>query len=138
MSGTNIRGCSSSGGSRPETICPPEGELATDAIERICKVLRKPLKKRDCFAIVASEPLATLIGWVVSDRKSELPDPCTSCGDQPRVQVFHCGTELSEHPFGSPPEMETVEARSPVPAPSANGSHDPAREENGQPRRDAP
>lgn len=107
----------------PETICPPEGELATEAIERIYKVLRKPLKKRDCFAIVASEPLATLIGWVVSEQKSELPDPCSCCSDQPRVQIFHCGSELSATPLGRAPEIETlVEGRPPLsPPPQGNG-----------------
>jgi phosphoserine phosphatase len=107
----------------PETICPPEGELASEAIERIARVLRKPLKKRDCFAIVASEPLATLIGWVVSDQKSELPDPCSCCSDQPRVQIFHCGSELSPAPLVRDADIETiVERRSPFYSPS-NPAH---------------
>ena len=109
----------------PETICPPEGELATDAIERICRVLRKPLKKRDCFAIVASEPLATLIGWVVSEQKSELPDPSSCCSDQPRVQIFHCPNEISPPPLLRDAEMETaVEAPSPVYSRSSNPPRD--------------
>lgn len=117
----------------PESICPPEGELATHAIDRICKALRKPLKKRDCFAIVASEPLATLIGWVVSDRKSELPDPSNCCGDKARVQIFHCGREISPHPFTRYPEMETVvEGRSPFYTPTEPGANGHGRKTNGR------
>lgn len=106
----------------PEMICPPEGELASDAIERIHKVLRKPLKKRECFAIVASEPLATLIGWVVSEQKSELPEPCSCCSDQPRLQFFHCGTAISDSPLNRPVSESTIiEKFSPLPPPT-NGT----------------
>lgn len=114
----------------PEMICPPEGELATEAIERILTVLRKPLKKRECFAIVASEPLATLIGWVVSEQKSELPEPCSCCTDQPRVQIFHCGTALSESPLSRPVSESTIiEKQSPLSA-SSNGTN--GRGQNGK------
>lgn len=120
----------------PESICPPEGELASQAIERIYRALRKPLKKCECFGIVASEPLATLIGWVVSDKKSELPDPSVCCGEQARVQIFHCETELSEHPFErADSEMETViEGRSPfyTPSPVGSNGHSPKKNGNGQ------
>lgn len=114
----------------PETICPPEGELASEAIERIARALRKPLKKRDCFAIVAAEPLATLIGWVVSDRKSELPDPCTCCSDQPRVQIFQCGTELPAVPSVRDAEIEAIaQAQPPIYSPTipahSNGKNRP-------------
>jgi probable phosphoglycerate mutase len=107
----------------PEMICPPEGELAGQAIERIHKALRKPLKKRDCFAIVASEPLATLIGWVVSEQKSELPEPCSCCTDQPRVQIFHCGSEISDSPLNRPVSdgSTIIEKVSPF-SPPANGA----------------
>lgn len=115
----------------PESICPPEGELASQAIDRICRALRKPLRKQDCFAIVASEPLATLIGWVVSEQKSELPNPSAGCGEAARVQFFHCGTEISEHPFGRYSEMETIiQGRSPFYA-------TPEHEGNGHERKKA-
>ncbi len=117
----------------PETICPPQGELATQAIERIAKVLRKPLKKRDCFAIVASEPLATLIGWVVSEQKSELPDPSSCCSDQPRVRIFHCGTELSDAPLARFAEMEPIPQERPaVCLPSPNGNNGHSKEPHGR------
>jgi probable phosphoglycerate mutase len=50
----------------PESICPPEGETVGEAMHRIRKMLLKPLKKRSAIAIVASEPLATLVTCVVT------------------------------------------------------------------------
>jgi len=57
----------------PEKICPPEGETLTEAVERIEKALHKPLKRKKAFGIVASEPLATLVGCVLRGSKPELP-----------------------------------------------------------------
>ncbi len=56
----------------PESICPPEGEMVEDALERIRKVLRKPIKKKKSFAIVAPDPLATLVGCVIRGASPEL------------------------------------------------------------------
>ena len=56
----------------PESICPPEGEMISDAMERVRKALEKPLKRGISFAIVASEPLATVIACHVSGRKLDL------------------------------------------------------------------
>ena len=76
-------------------------------------------RKKECFAIVASEPLATLIGWVVSEQKSELPDPSACCGEEARVQFFHCGSEISEHPLERFTGTDTlVEVRSPFYSPA--------------------
>jgi broad specificity phosphatase PhoE len=50
----------------PESIRPPEGETVNEAMKRIRKMLLKPLKKRGAIAIVASEPLATLVTCVVT------------------------------------------------------------------------
>lgn len=55
----------------PETVCPPEGELASEAVKRVKKTLQKYLKKKHNFAIVASEPLATIIANVVRNDQSE-------------------------------------------------------------------
>ena len=57
----------------PETVCPPEGETFPQALERVRRVLRKPLKNEQSFAVVVPEPLATLIGCLVEGRKPELP-----------------------------------------------------------------
>ncbi|MDB4614212.1 histidine phosphatase family protein [bacterium] len=68
----------------PETICPPEGEPFPEALARIKKFLKKPLKKETPFAIVASEPLATLIQCVIEGRKPALP---TNGGINSEVRV---------------------------------------------------
>ena len=53
----------------PETVRPPEGELVAEAVERIERALHKPLKKKASFAVVASEPLATLVSCVLRKKK---------------------------------------------------------------------
>jgi len=50
----------------PESICPPEGETVDEAMRRIRKMLQKPLKRKAAIAVVASEPLASLVTWVVT------------------------------------------------------------------------
>ena len=55
----------------PETICPPQGETVSDATERLKKMLQKPLKRKATIALVASEPMATLVSCVL---KGEKPD----------------------------------------------------------------
>ncbi|WP_298859692.1 histidine phosphatase family protein [uncultured Gimesia sp.] len=55
----------------PETVCPPEGELASEAVKRVKKTLQKYLKKKQSFAIVASEPLATIIANVLRNDQTE-------------------------------------------------------------------
>lgn len=73
----------------PETVCPPNGETTTDAIERLAGVLRKPLKKYNCFVVVASEPLASLISFTL--RGKEPDDLCSSlfgCCEDHLVEVI--------------------------------------------------
>ncbi len=55
----------------PETVCPPEGELASEAVKRVQKTLQKYLKKKQNFAIVASEPLASIISNVLRNNNEE-------------------------------------------------------------------
>lgn len=91
----------------PETICPPEGETVPEAVERIQKALRKPLKRKTTVGIVVSEPLATLICCVLKDAKPELPGS-TCCADRPLVEFI----PLNGLPAGTESNGET----------SANGS----------------
>lgn len=49
----------------PDSICPPEGETFAEAIERIRKALEKPLRKKGTLAIVAPDPLASIIAAVI-------------------------------------------------------------------------
>lgn len=55
----------------PLSVCPPEGETVGEAMDRIRDVLKKPCKRKDAFAVVVGEPLATLITCVIS---GECPD----------------------------------------------------------------
>jgi broad specificity phosphatase PhoE len=55
----------------PSTVCPPEGETVELGIERMISALKKPLKKYDCFVVVASEPLASLVSCTL---RGEIPE----------------------------------------------------------------
>lgn len=72
----------------PETICPPEGEPWDEAVERVRRGLKKPLRKFDSLVIVASEPLASLVNSLLT---GEPPDLTAAFADEPRepmVEVF--------------------------------------------------
>lgn len=56
----------------PETIRPPEGEMVSEVMERIVRVLRRPLKRGTSFAVVTREPLASLVGCVITGSRPEL------------------------------------------------------------------
>jgi broad specificity phosphatase PhoE len=66
----------------PEAICPPGGETLTEAVERVRKALEKPLKKKGNLAIVAADPLASIICAVVRGTTLDaIPAACEgSCG----------------------------------------------------------
>ena len=88
----------------PETICPPEGETIFDALDRVRKALRKPLKKKDCFAVVLPEPLATLVSCQLQNRKPEVPEQRDGiCGA--RVEVIELAADLLDESHGEVPVM---------------------------------
>jgi len=64
-------------------ICPPEGETLSDACQRLERVLTKAMRKHDVFAIVAPEPLATVIRCTLQHRR-------------PHVTACLCGEESQE------------------------------------------
>ena len=76
----------------PETVCPPEGETVFEVLDRISSVLKKPLRKYDTFAVVASEPLASLISCSL---RGEVPDDVCgslfSCCDDHLIDVIQTG-----------------------------------------------
>jgi probable phosphoglycerate mutase len=72
----------------PETICPPQGETVADANERIRKALDKPLKRGISFAIVASEPLASLVCCYVTGCKLDLTESICNCAGQKHWQYL--------------------------------------------------
>lgn len=56
------------GREKPQTICPPEGETLGDACERIQKVLNKAVRKYNVVAVVAAEPIASVIRCALQAR----------------------------------------------------------------------
>ena len=71
----------------PGTVCPPEGEMVGDVMERARKAIHKPLKKKRLFAVVVSEPMATLVRCVVEGE--EHPSfKSQSCCDESRFVEF--------------------------------------------------
>ena len=71
----------------PETVCPPEGESCDEAHDRILRVLKKPMRRGQSFAVVASEPLATLVISVLSDQNPKLPGPVPTRHGVERIVV---------------------------------------------------
>lgn len=67
----------------PETVCPPCGEDGEDACVRVAQALKRPLKRGGAFAIVASEPLASLIECHLQGREPELSDSFCQTGSTP-------------------------------------------------------
>lgn len=89
----------------PETICPPQGEMVPEALDRIRKSLEKPLKRGLSIAIVASEPLATLIRCLVLGRKPELTGClCNSISGQ-HWEILSNGAATATAAHTSDPEI---------------------------------
>jgi probable phosphoglycerate mutase len=103
----------------PETIRPPNGEAVGEAVERIRKALRKPLRKWDVFGVVAGEPLASLIAATVRHGRLEIPEPICRCTAEPRIEVVHANGELALGEDGAVPQDE----RDPQPAAPRGASH---------------
>ena len=79
----------------PESICPPEGEPVDELAERVRHALRKPMKRGTRFAVVASEPIATLIRGVITGSESSTPGPICGDADVQRIEVLHYGEDES-------------------------------------------
>jgi len=72
----------------PETICPPEGEEVTEAMVRVGKAVDKILKRDANFAIIAPEPLASMIRWHVCGGKLNTVEPVSSCRDDCHWEIL--------------------------------------------------
>src|SRR5580704_7658608 len=70
----------------PETVCLPEGETVSEAVERIRRGLRKCLKRKKIIGIVASEPLATMIGCVLRGERPAFPETCDRKSTRPTIE----------------------------------------------------
>ena len=94
----------------PESVCPPEGEQVSGALARVRKVLKKPLKKGVPFAVVAADPLATLVESIVLAEAPEFRGPMGSqrqCGSVTVVSTEGALREernIVSEPGGGEPE----------------------------------
>ena len=75
----------------PTSICPPEGETVPEAVERVSRALRKPMKRRSTFAIVVSEPIATLVRCVIEDCELNTPGPICGDVDLQHLEILQVG-----------------------------------------------
>ena len=129
----------------PETVRLPEGETVAEAVERIRRALRKCLKRKRTIGIVASEPLATMIGCVLRGQRPSLPESCDRKSLRPTIERISLATaELPEAASG-PPNGKTATGSAADVAPtngkpingksSANGAQSPngAAPTNGTP-----
>lgn len=74
---------------QPETVCPPQGESVLAAKKRIAESLRKLFKRHrddDTIALVAPEPLASLVGHVL--RHEEVAELWKSQSDRIRWEAI--------------------------------------------------
>ncbi|TWU13292.1 Phosphoserine phosphatase 1 [Symmachiella macrocystis] len=94
----------------PETICPPEGEEVTDAMVRVGKAIDKILKRDVNFAIIAPEPLASMIRWHVCGGKLHTVEPSDSCRDDCHWEILETNGK-SEAPVESGPGTPAKPAR---------------------------
>lgn len=79
----------------PTAVCPPEGETCADAYERVRKALKRASRQRGTFAVVAPEPLATLIGSILRGQDPCLPGPVCGCTDQQRIEIIDSVTPIN-------------------------------------------
>ena len=79
------------GREQPQSICPPEGETLADACQRLAKVINKAIRKHKVFAIVAVEPIATVIRCTLQQRGPTI-ESCL-CGEEEISQVECFETE---------------------------------------------
>ncbi|QDU36745.1 Phosphoserine phosphatase 1 [Maioricimonas rarisocia] len=75
----------------PRSVCPPEGETCEEAFKRVSKALRKPMKRKADFAVVASEPLASMVTCVLRGTELRLLGPVCGCEDAQRVEFIGAG-----------------------------------------------
>jgi probable phosphoglycerate mutase len=80
---------------QPEAVCPPEGETCGEAYDRVRRALKRPSRRRHSFAVVAPEPLATIVSSVLRGQEPSLPGPMCGCASERRVEVIDSVVEVS-------------------------------------------
>ena len=90
-------------------ICPPEGETLSDACQRLERVLSKAMRKYDVLAVVAPEPLATVIRCTLQHRRPHVT--ACLCGEESNelVQILESTTFEAAH-FAAVEEPQPVGA----------------------------
>ena len=71
----------------PATVCAPEGEMLSEAWNRVKEALERPLKKKKDMAIVAPEPVASLVRCIVLGKTTEGFNPLCD-GETRRIWEF--------------------------------------------------
>lgn len=72
----------------PESVCPPSGESYEAAADRVEKALRKPMRRGGTFAVVASEPVASLATCVLQGNVPVVPTSPCCCSRPAMVEVI--------------------------------------------------
>lgn len=76
------------GREKPQAIYPPDGESLSDACERIQKVLNKAIRKHSIFAVVAPDPIATVIRCTIQQRCPDVTSCLCGEADRDAVEFF--------------------------------------------------
>jgi broad specificity phosphatase PhoE len=82
---------------KPQSICAPEGESLSEACKRLSRVLNRAIRKFDVFAIVAVEPISTVIRCTIQQRGLTLAS-CLCGEDRKLVECFEA-TEFDSSSF---------------------------------------
>lgn len=91
----------------PASICPPEGEMVGDAMDRVRESLQKPLRRKRAFAVVASEPLATLVMCALTGVRPDFARHPLTDGEMPRIERFQVNGKVpSPATSGATPDEE--------------------------------
>ncbi len=70
----------------PDSVCPPQGENCEEVCERVANALKKTLKRKKSFAIVASEPLASIIECYLQGKETDLSNSFATDGQTAKCQ----------------------------------------------------
>lgn len=87
---------------QPEAICPPEGESCEDVFQRVCRGLKKPMKRDEPFAVVASEPVATVILSVLRGTEPKFCGPDTCETPRPLVEFVDSDPDPADDLVAAP------------------------------------
>jgi len=79
----------------PESICAPQGESCEEAYDRVQRTLRKLIRRRGSFAVVASEPLATLVVSVLKGESPKLCGPVKMASQRNRMECLETADSVS-------------------------------------------